>query len=398
MALNIPMPGLPGDALLKGIQTGGDLYSKIMHANQQQKENQLRPSGDVANSIYISQLENKLGPNHPAVMEAKRAHQLSLQNRGSLIDWRQMGTQALPYKLLSPTGREIQEATGNGPLERFNNNQKSKLPDGSIKVGEQDYDKEGNPIYSKNNNFPTKKQIQEFYSRKIGKQATDAAIRNKLPYAENVETTFNNLNFDDLTTYSGLKGSAEHGVDFIKAAMGNPSERFLKYNDALSTSSTLAKQLRQFWGDSIQPVAMERIESLTNPSSILKDPKVAISQLKQLKKITDQELENFRKAGKSPIEFGSIDYKNGKFSYNKNKNEADILNPHTENNEQNESNNYDENQFLKAISSQLIQVMPEATPENIKHTAEKEGKSIEQITDELLQLRDSIMEQKNGIH
>lgn len=414
MALNIPNIGNNGTALLQGLQTGGDLYSKYMLpilerekmaqlAQQQSMANKLRPSGDVANAAYISQLEAKLGPNHPDVISAKKAHALGMQNRNSLIDWRTMATNLGPYKASTPFARTVAEGQGNGPLDKFGpgstkKNENPNLPEGSTKVGEQYYNKEGNPIY------PSKTPIQKAYEQKIAKDTTDAFVRNKLPYAEMVETTFSNLVPEDLTTFSGPKGSAEWGIESIKAGLGNPSDRFVKWNNAVNTASALSKQLRQFWGDSIQPTAVERIDSLTNPSAWYKDPKVAISQLNQLKKITDQELNIFRKRGESPIRLGTkIDYKDGQFSVSKDKNQADLLNSDENKNKQSSENGVssgmpkeEETHFLKAISSQLIQVMPNATPDKIKQTAITTGKSIEQVTDELLQLRDRIMEQKNG--
>ncbi len=416
MALNIPMPETSGRALLRGLQTGGDLYSKYMQpilerekmaqlAQQQSMENKLRPSGDVANAAYISQLEAKLGPNHPDVISAKQAHALGMQNRNSLIDWRTMATNLGPYKASTPFARTVAEGQGNGPLDKFGlgstkKNENSNLPEGTTKVGEQYYDKEGNPIY------PEKTPIQQAYEKKIAKDTTDAFVRNKLPYAEMVETTFDNLNPEDLTTFSGPKGTVEWGIESVKAGLGTPSERFIKWNDAVNTASALSKQLRQFWGDSIQPTAVERIDALTNPSAWYKDPKVAMSQLNQLKKITDQELSVFRKYGTSPIQLGGkIDYKDGKFSVSegKYKNQADLLNSNENKNKESYENKSlsgmgkeEESQFLNAISSQLIQVMPEATPENIKKTAKEENKTIEQITDELLQVRDRLMGETNG--
>lgn len=403
------MPALSGDVLLKGLQTGGDLYSKYMQpilerekmaqlAQQQSMANKLRPSGDVANAAYISMLENKLGPNHPEVLSAKKAHQLGMQNRNSLIDWRTMATNLGPYKASTPFARTVAEGQGNGPLDKFGpgseqKNENPNLPQGATKLGEQYYDKNGNPIY------PEKTPIQQAYEQKIAKDTTDAFVRNKLPYAEMVETTFDNLVPEDLTTFSGPKGTAEWGIETVKAGLGNPSERFIKWNNAVNTASALSKQLRQFWGDSIQPTALERIDSLTNPSAWYKDPKVAMAQLNQLKKITDQELSIFRKRGTSPIQLGGkIDYKDGKFSVSqgKSKNQANLLNPDENNNKSSSSmGKEEETQFLNAISSQLMQVMPKATPENIKMTAKRRGKTIEQVTDELLQLRDRLMEQKN---
>ena len=40
MALNIPMPGQPGDALLKGIDTGSTLFSRIMQPKLEREKMQ----------------------------------------------------------------------------------------------------------------------------------------------------------------------------------------------------------------------------------------------------------------------------------------------------------------------------------------------------------------------
>lgn len=383
MALNIPMPDLPGNALMKGLETGGNLFSKIMQARNAQKANQLHPSGDVANALFVEQVRKQYGENSPEYLQAKAAHELMQQNRSSLINWRRQSSNLAPYRVTSPLGRSILEAKGQGAFDRFGN------PQNNNQLGQQQYDQNGNPIYINNMDEQTKKA----YEADIAKKTTDAAIRNKLPYAENVETTFNNLNFNDLTTYSGLKGSIDYAKDFALAGMGNPSERFLKYNDAVNTASALSKQLRQFWGDSIQPTAMEKIDSLTNPSRWYKDPKVAKSQLEQLKRITDQELENFRKAGTSPVKLNKLDYKNGKFTINETKNQYNAL---KNSNYKRPQNNDEDNQILSAASAQLIEIFPDATPENIKLTAEEQNISIDEAINQLLQLRDAELEKKNG--
>ena len=70
MALNIPNTELPGTSFLKGIDTGSNLFGKVMNSRY---NNSLHPSGDVANALYVEQLKNQYGENDPRYLEAKRS-------------------------------------------------------------------------------------------------------------------------------------------------------------------------------------------------------------------------------------------------------------------------------------------------------------------------------------
>lgn len=386
MALNIPMPQLPGTALMNGLNTGGQLFSRIIQAKNAQKANQLHPSGDVANSAYISQLENQYGPNHPAVLEAKRAHELALNGHQSLIDTRDVLNQTAGIRYASPLGKLIMEGKGEGAkdiLDRRNNNKNNQQnniqpnsPAGArYQVGEQYYNQQGDPVYSNNSsgNNPRTDEEKNAYQGAISKQTTDAATREKIPYIENAGTTFKNLNMDDLVTYSGLKGSSQYGKDFIKAGLGKPSDRFINFNKAVTTANLLSKQLRQVWKDSVQPSAQDEIKKLTNPSTWYKDPKVAKAQLEQFKQITDKELETFKKAGTSPINLHKLDFKDGKFVIEG-----------SDNTQVNNKLSKEEDDLLKKWGSQLTDINPQWTSANIKHTAQLRNKSVGQIIDELM--------------
>src|SRR5579863_5560823 len=395
MALNIPMPDLPGTGFLKGIDTGSNMFSKIMNARY---NNSLHPSGDVANALYVEQLRNQYGDNDPRYLEAKRAHQMSLDARQSLIGYRDVLNQTAGIRATSPLGKLIVEGKGRGAQDILRNHQtqngqvsvSSSAPTNArYKVGEQYYDEGGEPVYKNDNQLTSDEK--KAYEQAIGKGTTDAAIRNKIPYAENVKITMDNINPDALVQYSGPRGTVNLGIETLKAAMGNPSQEFLDYQTAIAGANTLKKQLRQFWGDSIQPAATDQIGKLTNPSHWLKNPIVAKQQFEQLKNITDQELASFTKHGTSPIKL-DYDKKTDQFFTAEKPVKAEEKSSLQQKVEATAkkasgSNNISEQdrKIAKATSEQIIDVLPKATPENIIDTMNKSGKSIDEVVQFLMQ-------------
>lgn len=384
MAINVPMPSLSGDALLKGIDTGSNMFAKVMNAKY---NNSLHPSGDVANAMYVEQLKNQYGEDDPRYLEAKRAHDLALSGHQSLIDYRGVLNQTAGIRATSPLGKLIAEGKGQGATDILRNGQgggqqvaqPANTPaNARYKVGEQYYNDAGEPVYDDN---PRSPQERKAYEQAIGKGTTDSAIRAKIPYAENVKITMDSINPQALVQYSGPQGTVKYGIDTLKAAMGNPTPEFMAYQEALTSAKTLSKQLRQFWGDSIQPAATDKIDQLTNPSHWLKDPKVALQQYNQLKKITDQELQTFKTAGTSPVKF---DFKDGNFLVTRDqkaaKAEQEMGNDDMGGYPEGEA----DDQMLAVYGPDLIKQNPKYTKENIKHTAKEMGISVGEVIDQLM--------------
>lgn len=373
------MPDSPGTGFLKGLDSGSNLFARIMNAKY---NNSLHPSGDVANAMYVEQLKNQYGEDDPRYLQAKAAHDMAIAGHQSLIDYRGTLNQTAGIRATSPLGKLIAEGKGQGatdilhgaPMGNQSGGQSSSPANARYKVGEQYYNNEGEPVYDNNPRTPQERQA---YEQAIGKGTTDAAIRNKLPYAKNVKITMDNIVPDDLVQYSGPQGQAKLTFDSMKAAFGSPSPEFQAYQTALTGSKTLSKQLRQFWGDSIQPAATEQINQLTNPSHWMKNPLIAKQQFEQLKKITDQELQTFEKAGTSPIKL-NYDKDSGNFYTNDNQKSAKS--------EEKQVNNVQDadKKLLIDWGPQLIQMNPKWTPENIKSTAKETGKNIGQVIQELM--------------
>jgi hypothetical protein len=116
--------------------------------------------------------------------------------------------------------------------------------------------------------------IKTFQSE-INKVATDTNQRNKLIAANQIEQTIKNLDIDALTAYSGVFGNAQLKKDEIKAGLSGASPEYQAYTQARTQAELLAKQIRQFYGDSIQPTAVKQIKALTNPNSWAVSPEQA---------------------------------------------------------------------------------------------------------------------------
>lgn len=397
MALNIPNTDLPGTSFLKGIDTGSNLFAKMMNARY---NNSLHPSGDVANALYVEQLRNQFGDDDPRYLEAKKAHDMVLAARQSLIGYRDTLNQTAGIRATSPLGKLIAEGKGQGAQDILAGNAKnapSQVPtDAKYKVGEQYYNDQGEPVYPDDNN-PRTPDERRAYEQAISKGTTDAAIRNKIPYAENVKITMDNINPDALVQFSGPRGHIRLAVESLKAATGNPSEEFLEYQRALTGANTLKKQLRQFWGDSIQPAATEEIGKLTNPSHWTKNPIVAKQQFEQLKKITEQELASFTSHGTSPVKL-DYDKKTGNF-FTSEKPRQTSKSPlqqkveGTSNKKKSPSISQEDRNYANIASGHLMDVLPEATPKNIIDTAIASNKSVEEVVQYLVEQADMVRHQ-----
>jgi hypothetical protein len=125
----------------------------------------------------------------------------------------------------------------------------------------------------------------------INKVATDPSQRAKLVAARQIDQTINNLNVDDLVKYSGIFGKGALTTEQLKSGLGLDSPEYQRYSNAAKQAELLAKQVRQFYGDSIQPTATKQLKLLTNPTSWSASPDTAkqnyLSFVNTLKQETD---------------------------------------------------------------------------------------------------------------
>lgn len=102
--------------------------------------------------------------------------------------------------------------------------------------------------------------------QKMYKEVTDPKTRERLGYAKNVDITLNNMSPSALTRYAGVDGKKELIKQKALAAQNKPtSPEYQEYLKNQQLAKLLSKQVRQFYGDSIQPKSMQTIEKLASP-------------------------------------------------------------------------------------------------------------------------------------
>jgi hypothetical protein len=203
---------------------------------------------------------------------AQKLYQNKLQQADALNDYRKSLIQMAPKKAstqlakLQQEEQEVQQGflPGSNGQVRLNKDQQQSLS-GQYKLARQ-------------------------------KLSSDVDTRKKLLYATNLDKTLDNINVDDLTQYSGIAGGLEKKIAEGKSLSGGEEKKYEAYQKSLTATKLLAKQVRQFYGDSITPSIQEKLGELTNPASWKLNPKVAKQNFNQFKSIVHQETQTYRDA------------------------------------------------------------------------------------------------------
>lgn len=294
---NIPLPG-NGNEAFKDVM---DYFEKIQARRAQQplRDAQAKREAMLANlpfgghsmpgaageALALQTMKKQYGENSPEYQEARNLFDLRKRREEQTMSYQQSLMDSQPRRFATQAGKTAQE--------------QSEIDQGYMPgttVG-------GRPGQSLAPD--QQKKLAGQYGLKVLKNTTDPKLRERVLYARNMEKTLDNLNVNDLTSYSGLKGAGELISDKAAALKGNPSERYTKYSEALTASKVLAKQVRQFYGDSITPSVQEDLAKLTNPTSWLQHPDVAKSQFNKFKSILNQEKGTFINGLESPDAYTS---------------------------------------------------------------------------------------------
>jgi hypothetical protein len=236
--------------------------------------------GEAGKSIAIDMIKQQYGENSPQYMSAKNAYDLEQQKVKQTMEYQRslMGSQN--KRSATPIGKMFME---------MDDIDKGFMP------GTVDQNGNGIPI-----DEDMKKTLKDQYRGKMIKDITDSKTRERALFAKNMSKTINNLNPDDLTSYSGPRGRVELARDMALSGKGESVPRYEAYKDALTASNTLSKQVRQFYGDSITPSVQEGLKELTNPTSWFENPQVAKSRYNKFINILDTEADTFFDALKDP--------------------------------------------------------------------------------------------------
>lgn len=311
-------------------QAEAELALKKAQAQQAEAFSKL-PGGyqlpGVAGQVQaIDAIGKAVGYDNPLYLQAKNAWELDQQSQRQSMAYQQALTQTLPQRILTTPGKLITEAnrtaetgTPEVNLNISESNQKNKslpsLTSSQLLKLRQYYNDNGiiDPSIMPENkesqvlNKPDSialpsskkgldsKQIYDFYQLQIQKGASTSDAQKRNLFASNIEKTLNSINPDDLVRYSGAGGTTKRLIEeYALAPFGKESKEYDSYANSLNASELLAKQVRQFYGDSIQPAMAKKIEKLTNPSTWSNNPKLAKELFLNFKKILESEMSTYR--------------------------------------------------------------------------------------------------------
>lgn len=250
------------------------LQSKI---NASERQSQLPfggkiPPGAVGQSMWLQGIKNQFGQDSEEYTSAKEAYDFERDKANKLNDYRQALIKGAPKKGLTGVAKLYNELD---EIER------GYLPGSNESVQLEPEEQE---------------DMRAAYHAKIGKERSDSDARKKLNYAKNIDKTFDNIDVNALTQFGGLAGGVAKKINEGLALTGKESQSYRDFQKSLVGAQTLAKQVRQFYGDSITPQIQEGLKTLTNPASWANNPRIAKQNFEQFKKILKSETQTYKEA------------------------------------------------------------------------------------------------------
>lgn len=224
--------------------------------------------GSGGEALGLELLKNKFGEDSHVYQNALNNYTLQQQKTNQLMDYQKALQESLPKRTASPLAKTTME--------------------------ERDIEKGFLPGTNEQISPERQKQLAGRFELKNLKDTTDPKLRERVLYAKNMEKTINTLNPDALTYYSGPQGRAQLGIDVANsAARKKDVPAYKAYKEALTSAKVLAKQVRQFYGDSITPQVQEQLTQLADPTTWYEQPDVAKARYEQFINILRTEADTF---------------------------------------------------------------------------------------------------------
>lgn len=243
------------------------------------------PSGAAGKIVGLEMLKKYYGENSPQYQAAKQQFDLDAQSDISRIHYQDKLANTVPIRYTTPEGRRIIES---------DYAHQGLSPTGTP-VGEPVIP--GAPNYMGNNVGGTSAANQ--YDLKTVKQNIPASVLSKNLYATNIEKTVDNLDLDKLTQFNGLLSQPELKKQEALDLIGKSSPEYQEYKAQVNLLNFLGSQVRQFYGDSIQPNAMEKKIASINPTGAFISSGTGKQKFNNAIKVLKQELQTYRDAGQS---------------------------------------------------------------------------------------------------
>lgn len=252
------------------------------------------PPGSIGQAIWLSKIKQQYGEESPEYKDAKTAFESDIEKAHSLVDYRGALTNTMDKRAASTlTKLALEKADieqgyrpGTNRTEQLSPNEQAKL------AGE--------------------------FDLRMQKEVSDLDARKRSLFASNIDKTLAQIKVDDLTQYAGAKGAITKLSEQAKAPFGKESQNYRNFQKSLSAAQLLAKQVRQFYGDSIQPTMQAHIEAMVNPATWANNPELAKQSFDTIKNILQKETSTYRGAITSTKEFQEPEGSAGKdMTYNR---------------------------------------------------------------------------------
>lgn len=221
-------------------------------------------------AIDIENAKIKYGPDSAVVKQMERDHE---DEQKALTTKRQY-----QEKLISTADRRAATPFGKLQMDRAEN-------DAGFLVGS-------------NYTIPISEEEQRRTAFRLDQQerklSTDTKARERLLFAKNIDKTLMNIDEQKLLQFSGIPGNVLKLIEQGKDIAGAGSEKYREYGEQAARMKFLSKQIRQFYGDSIQPHAVEKIERMADPSYWAKSPQQALTEFRAMKDLLLKETETYK--------------------------------------------------------------------------------------------------------
>jgi hypothetical protein len=135
-------------------------------------------------------------------------------------------------------------------------------------------------------------ELRSQYEAKLEKESEQTQIIQRRRYAANIEKTINSIDPKILTQYSGANGLKRYWEQ-VKAPFGQESSEYDSWSNMFNKAHMFATQVRQFYGESIQPSMREKLEKLTDPSGWISNPDLALSNYNSIVDILRKETSTY---------------------------------------------------------------------------------------------------------
>ncbi len=280
---NAEAGAIPSQTALREAQTGAIPSQIAMHMAQTRRSNQLADmpfggqlAGPAKEAFALELLKGKYGEDSNVYKDAVQSYNANVHAKEGLTNYRGALTDTAQKRASSPLAKTAQE------LEEIN---AGFMPgtNGQVKLD------------------PEQQQsLSGQYQLKMQKDVSDAQTRQKVNLATNIDKTLDSITPEILVKPSGIRGATWLKQEQLKAANNNESEEYKVYRENVAKSNLLAKQVRQFYGESIQPTMTAKIEKMTNPTNWLSNPRVAVREFNAFKDILKKETQTYKDALKRP--------------------------------------------------------------------------------------------------